>query len=607
MEFKQTNIIAIAVILSIVLISFYFIFKKDPEPDDDIEEDKFSFPYLKEHVKRKINEIVDQNINELIINRKEMKKRQYQKARLSKSVRTCAQGNIGEREYLKDYIKDLLQNDLGVSDETINQIIPFHNREFLTPQDKFEILYTEFNRENENRYCAFDMLNRLYSLEHEKSNEYGAYYEVTPEDIDKLFDKVHKPLRYVDKLEIVTQRIYQEVYGNSVADILRYDTSIDGISGGCSGSSTEQYNYLEEIYGTGSTRKAKTYNSLWIFYHGKAIYLSFLSFASLQDLIRTCKNLYRYGTVGHLNSKAGYKLTYQADGSRVVVVRPNFSTHWAFFLRKFDSSKNMGIDKLIRVEGSEEVVNMLKWIVKGCLNAVLSGDQNSGKTTCLKAMSEFFDRRNPVRTTEQEFELWLNNAYDSMNCLCLRSTEGISVMDAVNIQKKMDAAIMLLGEVNSFELAAAYLSLCLSGTKSALCTCHCVSTEDLVDYFRNAVIANGIFKTEITAEEQIANSVHIDIHWEKSPDGKRYISYINEIIPYPREVPESEQVLPLESIADSLKLMSRKRAFYVRPLIILENDRYVVKNNFSDRSVKRILKNLAAEDIKEFGKVYKVG
>lgn len=587
----ETNIILITLITSFTLITAYFIFKKDPELEvENIEEDRFSMSYLAQGIKNRINEISDQNIYELMLNKKETKKREYQKIRLNRAVRTCAQGNVGERDFIKDYIKDLLQDHFHVNEKTIHQILPFSQSQYLTAQDKFEILYAQLQKEY--RYRVFDYLNYLCSFDKEKQNEYGSYYEITEEDIKQAYDMIGRPLSYVEQLEVVTQRIYQEVYGISVADILRYDITIDSISGGCSGASTQQYNYMEEIYHSGGTNRAKNYQSLWIFYRGKAIHLSFLSFYSQNDLIRACKNLYRYGTVGHLNSKVGAKLTYQADGSRVVVVRPNFSTHWAFFLRKFDSTKHMMIDKLLIDRNSDIPVEMMKWIIKGCLNAVLSGDQNSGKTTCLKALGIFFDRRNPIRTTEQEFELWMNNTYDYLNCLCLRSTEEMSIIDAINMQKKMDAAIMLLGEVNSYELAAAYISLCLSGTKSALCTCHCVSTQDLVDYFRNSIMAAGIFRSETVAEEQVVNSIYIDIHWEKGADGRRYISYINEIIPYPREIMDSDENNALNSIASSLKLMARKRAFYVRPLVVFEKNEYQLRNKFSNRAVERILKNL---------------
>ncbi|MHB8131364.1 MAG: hypothetical protein ACYDEX_20475, partial [Mobilitalea sp.] len=560
------------------------------------EDDSFTLENLGLGIKENINSITNLNIAELGLSRKETEKREQQKLRVSTAVRSCAQGNKGEKDFVKDYIKDLLQENFSINERTICNVIPFNQPNLLTAQEKFEILYTQLNRKY--KLKAFEELNSLGNLDREKKdNEFGSYYEVTSEDIHELYAKVATPLSYVDGLEVVTQRIYQEIYGFSVADILRDDITIDGISGGCSGVSSEQYNYLEEVYENGGVKKAKAFNSLWIFYHGKAIHLSFLSFRSQNDLIRTCKNLYRYGTVGHITSKNGSKLSYQYDGSRVVVLRPNLVTHWAFFVRKFDSAKNMTINELINCD---EVVEVLKWVIKGCLNAIISGDPNSGKTTCLRALTVFFDRRNPIRTTEPEFELWLNNLYDNLNCLCFRGSDPEAIAAAIAIEKKTDGAIMLLGEVNIRELAAEYISLCQSGTKATVCTIHTVSTEDAIDYFRNSTMSTGVFRNEMTAEEQAANSIHIDIHWEKMPDGSRFISYINEIVPFPREIGDRLGLTPIESIALSLELSTRKRAFSVRPIIVYEDGKYVSKNKFSERLCKRVLKNLSEEDKEKF-------
>lgn len=596
------NTVIIALIAAFVLIVIYFIFKKELEPDiENIEEDKYSIDYLKRSIKELFDEVINQNIAELCLNMKDTKKREQQKARISSAIRSCAQGNVGEKEFVKDYMKDLLQNNLDINEATINNVIPFNRSDLLSPQDKFEILYQQYHRSN--RYRAFKDLNEIGHFEKEKKNEYGSYYEITCEDIEKLYEKHAKPLSYIDKLEVVTQRIYQEQYGFSVADILRDDLTIDGISGGCSGASTEQYNYMEEAIESGETRKAKTFQSLWIFYKGKAIHMSCLSFKSQKDLIRTCNNLYMYDCVGHLTSSNGYKLSYQYDGSRVVVVRPKLASHWAFFVRKFDSAKGLTIDKLLIHKNSEIVVGFMKWVVKGCLNAILSGDQNSGKTTCLKALGVFFDQRDPIRTTEPEFELWYNNTYDRLNCVCFRGSDEVSLIEAIALEKKTDGSKMILGEVNNYELADAYISLCQSGTRSTYCTVHTVSTEDAVDYFRNSVVSAGTFQNEMVAEEQIANSIHIDIHWEKSSNGVRYISYINEIIPYER-TDEEEIPDPIESIAHSLRKLSRKRAFTVRNLVMLKDGEYVVNNQFSERSMKRILKYITEDEKQEFLNFY---
>jgi pilus assembly protein CpaF len=599
MAFSELNIILITFIVAIVLIIIYFLFKKELETEENRITEVYSLTYLREVVKLKISEIAGDNIYELKINKKETKKREHQKARLNKATRNCAQGNVGEREYMKDMIKRILQDDYGINERTIDMVIPFHMMSKLSSQDKFEILYTLYNREKDN--AAFSKLNEKCNFDREKRNEYGTYYEISSEDIHAAYSVMAAPLRYVDKLEVVAQRIYQEEYGNSVADILRYDKKIDGISGGVSGASSEQYNFMEEAMESGNTRKAMTYNSIWIFYRGKAIHLSFLSFKDDIDLIRVCKNLYRFGSVGHLTSKIGYKLSYQADGCRVVVIRPIIATHWAFFLRKFDSAKNLSIEDLLIDEGKEYVITLSKWAARGCLNLVISGDQNSGKTTFFKALAVFFDRRNPIRTMEQEFEIWLNSAYTSLNAVCLRASEEVPLFDVIAIAKKMDAAIMMLGEIGNFEYAGGYLSLCQAGTRSTVATIHTTTTPDLIDYMKNGGMYTNLFRSEIAAEEQIAKSIQIDIHWAKTPEGKRYISYINEIVPLSDEYNDDGEE-PLIQIANTLRLMSRKRAYQVRPLIVYEEGRYTVQNIFSSGSVNRILRNLSKDDVVEFSK-----
>jgi len=591
MEFSLSNTAIIAFVIAVVFIVIYFVFKKDMEPqEENIEEDKFSIYYLNSNIKDLFNEITNQNIAELYLNRKETKKREQQKARLNNALRSCAQGNVGEKEYVKDYIKELLQCKLNINEKTINQVIPFHSFNMLTEQDKFEILLHVYKKEYGT--AAFEKLSNQCGFDKPKTNENGTYYEITKEDIANAYYKCAEPLKYIDKIEIVAQRVFELVYGFSCADVIR-EMNIDGLSGGVSGVSNEQYNYMEEIFENSAVRKPKTYDSLWIFYHGKAIYLSFMGFGSQHEIIRVCKNLYMYDNVGHLTSSNGYKLTYLQDSSRVVVVRPKLVANWAFFVRKFDSAKSMTVNELLKDRESETVIELVKWMVKGCLNIVLSGDQNSGKTTFLRAMAAtFIDQRYPIRTTEHEYELWLNNANPNLNCVAFRHTDEVSIIDSINLQKKTDASILLLGEVQSAELARAFIDLTQSGTKATWCTCHCVSTEDLVDYFRNAMLY--ILSNDQSAEEQVANAINIDIHWEKSGDGHRYISYIKEIIPFSRG--ESWPVNKDDCIVECLKTLARRRTFTTRDIIVYEKGTYVYKNPLSDRLAKKILRNLLEEE-----------
>lgn len=594
--FTNSNIILITLITVFALLTIFFIFKKDVDMEEDnIEENVFSLTYLSKGIRNLFNNILNQNINELYLSKKETQKREKQKARLNQALRSCAQGNLGEKEFVKDYIKELLQNHLDINEITIDKVVAFNNNEKLTVQDKFEILL--YQHKKKYYYDAFEKLSIRCGFDEEKRNDYGVHYEVTSQDINKYYTSYAERLTFVDKLEILTQRIYQDTYGFSVADEVR-DMKIDGISGGISGVSTRQYNYLEEILQTDDITKSKAFDSLWVFLHGKPIHLSFLSFKTMGNLIRVCKNLYRYDNVGHLTSSNGYKHNYLHDGSRVVVVRPKLTSGWGFFIRKFDSTKQMPIESLLIDEGHEKVIELVKWGVKGLLNIVLSGDQNSGKTTFLKAMIKFFDQRYPIRTTEQEFELWLNNMYPHLNVMSFRASDEVSIIEAINLQKKTDAMIMILGEVASYELASAYITLTQAGTKSTLCTCHCVTTEDEIDYFRNAILSCGTFSNEKIAEEQVAKSINIDIHWEKRSDGHRYISHITEIIPLPKDEvwPENYN----ECLLETLKRIGRRRTYITKDIVVYENGRYVFKNSLSEKSVNKICKNLSTEDKDKF-------
>ena len=589
-----TNMIIIAGLIAIGMAALYFIFKQNPDHEKKEEEDVFALPYLRKSVQHIFNEILNQNIAELYLNKTETLKREEQKARLNRALRSCTHGNIGEKEYIKDYIKDLLQDSLNVNENTIDEILPFDDPEELSTQDKFEILL--YQQKKEHGRLGFEKLNELCNFDKDKERDGNVYYEATKEDVEEAYEIHAQPLDYIDKLEIITQRIYQEAYGFSVIDEIR-DMTIDGVSGGVSGVSTEQYYYMEECLHNDALKPARTYDSVWVFLHGKPIHMSCLSFGTQRELIRVCKNLYMYDNVGHLTSTSGYKLTYMHDSSRVVVVRPNFTTHWSFFVRKFDSAKSMDMDWLVRGDDKQDLIELTKWAVKGCLNVIVSGDQNSGKTTFLRSMIQEIDPRYPIRTTEQDFELWLSNTFPELNVQSFRETETVSLMEALGIEKKTDGAIMILGEINSPELAEAYISLTQAGTKMCICTIHTLTADDLVDYMRNSLLSAN-FTNEMIAEEQVANSIHLDIHWEKTSDGNRYISRVTEIVPHGRddEWPEDRD----ECVVEGLKRLTRKRAFTTNDIFIYEDGRYVLKNAPGERLTNRILRNLSGRNKEEF-------
>ena len=181
---------------------------------------------------------------------------------------------------------------------------------------------------------------------------------------------------------MIVQRIYQQYKGFSSIDEVR-DMNIDGISGGVSGLPES---FLSQVAQTDSeylrqameTKIPRACDSIWIMFQGKSIRLAFLSFGTEAELKRVCQNIYKYNNPGQLSDTNGYKINEMKDGSRVVVVRPSMSETWAFFVRKFDV-KRATLEQIIRCEGKDEAIELLKYLVKGARIISLTGEQGCRK------------------------------------------------------------------------------------------------------------------------------------------------------------------------------------------------------------------------------------
>ena len=141
------------------------------------------------------------------------------------------------------------------------------------------------------------------------------------------------------------------------------------------------------------------------------------------------------------------------DGSRVVVVRPTFSETWGFFIRKFDVTR-ASLEQLIRDPGKEEAIDLMKFIVKGARIIALTGEQGTGKTTMLMAMIENIYETLNIRVQETAFELHLRKIYPTRNILSFRETETVSGQEGLDVQKKTDGSVNIIGEVATDPVAS---------------------------------------------------------------------------------------------------------------------------------------------------------
>lgn len=595
------NVIMIALILSVVILVIYFIFKKDLSiVQDKHNNGYYKIDYLTKGIKDTISAIQNTNISELNLNKMEAKKREDQKAKLDRAVRNCCTGDIGQKEYLKEYIAELLQRKFNITEETIDYVIPFSDSTKLTIMDKFEILLYTYRKEYKD--IGFAKLSEENEFDKEKFSEDGIYYSIDNEDIERAYLYNIRRISYVEKLDIITQRIYQNYAGHGVIDSLREEKSIDGVAGGVSGTSLLAYEYMEEILLTGYTGHNR-YDSIWIFYQGKPIRMRFMSFGTQRELERVVHNLYRNNNPGWLSSLRGYIINDTKDGDRITCTRPPFSESFSFWIRKFNSISPKNIELLLTHENAYIPIEILMYLVKGCMVLVITGEQNSGKTTLLKSLVKFIDNRYPIRTLENFYELWLSRLYPEKNIAGFKTTDMISSSFAISTLKKTDASVLIAGESADFATAAKVVELSLVGTKMTMSTNHAMTTEGLIEYHTNAVMSkeNGLYSDDLRAERSVCKALNFDIHMVKSKSGERYIERITEIIPIEDTV---EDIDWPEDMNECFKLYFKKvtnrKVFQAVDIVVFKNGKYYYKNPISEKTLNRLLINLSQEETESF-------
>ena len=535
-----TNILLTVVVIIIAGLAIFYYIKKQKEQEVEatvvVDDKTYTLEMMKEFVKKRLDEITKVNLYDIGLSEEELKRRKNKKYELKKALKGCTYGDVNDKKYVKELIYDLLAKEYGVDETNISKAISFDVPSLLTPQDKFDILIYVYKKDF--GYEALTELIKKYNLAQLKylEGESKPSYVITAQEIEDIYEKENITLTFEDKLSVVVQRIYQHYKGYSSIDEIR-DMNIDGISGGVSGlpesflsqvAQTSSGDYLAQV---SEHKVPRACDSIWIFFQGKSIRLAFLSFGSESELKRVCQNIYKYNNPGQLSDTNGYKINEMKDGSRVVVVRPSFSETWAFFVRKFDVKRST-LEQWFKGEpGCDDSIALLKYLVKGARITAITGEQGSGKTTLLMGMIENIYETMNIRVQETAFELHLRKIYPTRNILTFRETDTISGQEGLDVQKKTDGSVNIIGEVATDPVASWMIQAAQVASKFTLFTHHAKTFPNLVTALRNSMLRTGVFKNEKTAEEQVVQVLNFDIHLKKDFKGKRYVERITECIP----------------------------------------------------------------------------
>lgn len=555
------NYIWIVLFLFLFILTFLLGKKEEKTEKGQIVKDQIE-QYIKE-LREYFDAILNRKLAVNTLGTAEHTKREHLRWELKTALGQCCLGDLKSKLYVKEHIKQWLLNQKKVEETQLDKIIPFNFPYKLSSKDKFDLLLYSFKKKYGTK--AF----------HEMMNLFPEKTRLTNRELEELFYQQELILRFPDKLEIAVQRIYEQFLGLGTIDELR-DMEIDGISCGVSKGLHEneifherEVFYKEEkidkkkdryekesiyekestygkeniyqkesVYGKENTykkeeikaRKTEEGSEVWVFYQGSMTALGFLIVSSEEELERISRKVYRFGHPGQLSAQKGYMVSQMQDGSRVVVVRPPFAEGWSFFIRKFAAQKAHAISELFPDKGADKLYDLLECLIAGEQVSAVTGEQGAGKTTLLKTLISFIPENYTIRTQELVFELHLRELYPERNIVSFCETDEVNGREGLDLQKKTDGTVLIVGEVASAPVAGWLIMVAQTASRFTLFTHHAKTTDALVYSMRNDLLSTGIFQNESAAEAQVRSAIRFDIHIAKTGEGKRYIERITEIL-----------------------------------------------------------------------------
>lgn len=218
--------------------------------------------------------------------------------------------------------------------------------------------------------------------------------------------------------------------------------------------------------------------------------------------------------------------------SRINVILPPVAIDSPILtIQKFSRCK-LSIKELIDSEMlSQNIASFIRACIASRLNLLITGLEDSGKTTLLNAIASFIPPGERIITIEDVPELNLNHR----NVLRLESKlpslenkSGISPSDLIHLALRTRPDRLIIGDIRGGE-SMALLQAMNSGTNGALATLHANSSSDAVSRLDTLCLLTGNNVTPRIVHEQIASALDIIIHLSRLKNGSRHIVTITEV------------------------------------------------------------------------------
>jgi pilus assembly protein CpaF len=220
------------------------------------------------------------------------------------------------------------------------------------------------------------------------------------------------------------------------------------------------------------------------------------------------------------------------DGSRVNAIIPPLAIDGPMLsIRRF-AVERLKMEELIAYGSiSTTAAQVLRAVVAGRLNVLISGGTGAGKTTLLNVLSGFIPETERIITIEDSAELQLQQPHVVRLETRPPNIEGkgeINQRDLVRNSLRMRPDRIVVGEVRGPE-ALDMLQAMNTGHDGSLTTVHANTPRDALSRIESMVSMTGInFPTKVL-REQIAAAIDVVVQVARHEDGRRRVVSIQEV------------------------------------------------------------------------------
>ncbi|CAK9889371.1 MULTISPECIES: CpaF family protein [Pseudomonas] len=220
------------------------------------------------------------------------------------------------------------------------------------------------------------------------------------------------------------------------------------------------------------------------------------------------------------------------DGSRVNAIIPPLAIDGpSMSIRRF-AVDLLNTESLVKMGTlTPSIALMLKAIVRGRMNVLISGGTGSGKTTMLNVLSSFIPHNERIVTIEDSAELQLQQPHVVRLETRPANIEGrgeVSQRELVRNSLRMRPDRIVIGEVRGAE-ALDMLTAMNTGHDGSLTTIHANTARDALGRIENMVSMTGATFPIKAMRQQIASALSVVVQLERQEDGTRRLVSVQEI------------------------------------------------------------------------------